>query len=209
MGNIKNTLIELVIRHFKDSNNKKRSEKAAKKRAEIMSHNKPVIIAAILHKTSKQSAKKESKEKKQGDLEDLEDVTSGKPKSENIRANSGYGINSGYADISKHYGISPAVVYTDYNKIWSHLGKFKAGTLYDKTSKIGAVTESSREMVSEETVDKATKHFKYFVRGEIVGDFGFVPPVGINIDSKDWEKYRFMSMLSIYRPLLKLKMTTL
>ena len=64
--------------------------------------------------------------------------------------------------------------------------------------------ESSREMVSMETLDKAAKHFKYFVRGEVLGDIGLVPPTGANINSKDWEKYRLMTFMSIYQPLLKL-----
>jgi hypothetical protein len=37
---------------------------------------------------------------------------------------------------------------------------------------------------------------------------GLVPPVGIGVNSKDWEKYRVMSQMSIYKPLIKLKMST-
>ena len=68
--------------------------------------------------------------------------------------------------------------------------------------------ESTREMVSTETMEKAAKHFKYFVVGEVLGDVGLVTPFGLNISSKEWEKYRLMSMMSVYRPLLKLKWAT-
>ena len=64
--------------------------------------------------------------------------------------------------------------------------------------------ESSREMVSYETINKAERYFKYFVMGELMGEVGLVPPVGVGINSKDWEKYRLMTFMSIYRPLLKL-----
>ena len=55
---------------------------------------------------------------------------------------------------------------------------------------------------------KAAKHFRYFVSGDVVGDIGYVPPTGLNINSKDWEKYKLMSMMSIYQPLIKLKSIT-
>jgi len=64
--------------------------------------------------------------------------------------------------------------------------------------------ESTREMVGMETIEKAAKHFKYFVMGEVMGDIGYVPPTGLGINSKDWEKYRLMTQISFYRPLLKL-----
>ena len=70
---------------------------------------------------------------------------------------------------------------------------------------IKQLTESSKEMVSFETVDKAAKHFKYFVVGEIMDSVpGYVPPTGSNINSKDWEKYRVMTMMSIYQPIIAL-----
>ena len=118
--------------------------------------------------------------------------------------------NGGYGTVSKVYGTAPSVKYTDYNKLFSHLGSFKAKGMYEdaeSSAKTGQ-GESTREMVSTETADKAAKHFKYFVRGEVMGDIGYVPPAGASINSKDWEKYRMMSMMSIYQPIIKLKSST-
>ena len=118
-------------------------------------------------------------------------------------------VNGGYGTVNKHYGISPSVKYTDYNKIWGHLGSFRAKGMYENDESSNEIAmkngESTREMVSTETLDKAAKHFKYFVRGEIMGDIGLVPPTGVNIDSKEWEKYLLMMKMSIYQPILKLE----
>ncbi len=118
--------------------------------------------------------------------------------------------NGGYGTVSKVYSQAPVVKYVNYDKLFSHLGSFRAKGMYEDTessTKTGQ-GESTREMVSTETADKAAKHFKYFVRGEVTGDIGFVPPVGANINSKEWEKYRTMSMMSIYKPIIKLKSVT-
>lgn len=120
--------------------------------------------------------------------------------------------NGGYGTVSKVYGAAPAVKYVNYDKLFSHLGIFKAKGMYEnlgtRETDIKQTTESSREMVSTETIEKAAKHFKYFVTGEIINDLGYVPPVGIGISSKDWEKYRLMSKMSIYLPIIKLKSGT-
>ena len=117
-------------------------------------------------------------------------------------------MHGGYGTIKPYVGMSPYVKYADYGKIWGHLGTFRtnaSGSAEETVHKIAMNNgESSREMVSYETINKAERHFKYFVMGELVGEVGLVPPVGIGIDSKDWEKYRLMTFMSIYRPLLKL-----
>jgi len=119
--------------------------------------------------------------------------------------------NGGYGTVSKHYGISPSVKYADYNKLFGYLGSFRAMSMYEDFYADMASTpdasgnESSREMVSKETMEKAAKYFKYFVTGDILGDIGFIPPFGANISPKEWEKYRLMSQMSIYRPLIALK----
>ena len=118
--------------------------------------------------------------------------------------------NGGYGTVSKVYGQAPVVKYVNYDKLFSHLGSFRAKGMYEdaeNSAKTGQ-GESTREMVSTETADKAAKHFKYFVRGEVIGDIGYVPPVGANINSKEWEKYRMMSMMSIYKPIIMLKSVT-
>ncbi len=123
-------------------------------------------------------------------------------------------VNGGYGTVSKHYGMSPKVKYVNYDKIFSHLGNFRSKGMYENFDngdlEIAAknVTESSREMISKETMEKAAKHFKYFVMGDNLSDVGFIPPFGSGINSKDWEKYRLMTKMSIYQPLIKLKWAT-
>lgn len=120
--------------------------------------------------------------------------------------------NGGYGTVSKVYGAAPVAKYINYDKLFSHLGTFKAKGMYENIEENAIeskkLAESTREMVSTETMEKAAKHFKYFVRGEVMGDIGYVPPVGMGINSKEWEKYRLMSMMSIYKPLIKLKSAT-
>ena len=120
--------------------------------------------------------------------------------------------NGGYGTVSKAYGAAPVVKYVNYDKLFNHLGIFKAKGMYEdlgtRETDIKQTTESTREMVSNETMEKAAKHFKYFVVGEITGDIGYVPPVGIGVSSKDWEKYRLMSKMSVYQPIIKLKSGT-
>jgi len=120
--------------------------------------------------------------------------------------------NGGYGTVSKVYGTTPVVKYTDYGKLFSHLGTFRAKGMYEdleeREMKTKQMIASTREMVSTETMEKAAKHFKYFLVGELMTDVGYVPPVGIGINSKDWEKYRLMTKMSIYQPLIKLKNAT-
>lgn len=120
--------------------------------------------------------------------------------------------NGGYGTVSGVYGAAPVAKYANYSKLFSHLGIFKAKGMYEhlgtRESDIKQITESTKEMVSTETMEKAAKHFKYFVRGDVMGDVGYIPPVGIGVNSKDWEKYRLMSQMSIYQPIIKLKSTT-
>ena len=111
--------------------------------------------------------------------------------------------------------MSPAVKYTDYGKIWSHLGTFRTYKMFkhldDVSNAVLANGERSREMISNETQMMAARNFKYFMRTatmEAHGDFmtvvSMVPPVGSRIDSREWEKYLLMMKMSIYQPLLRL-----
>lgn len=119
-------------------------------------------------------------------------------------------LNGGYGTVSRENGYAAASKskYVNYNKLFSYLGSFRSKGMYEdsdgKQFEANAA-ERTREMVSMETIEKVAKHFKYFVRGEVMGDVGFVPPMGLGVDSKEWEKYRMMSMMSIYRPLIAMK----
>lgn len=120
-------------------------------------------------------------------------------------------FNGGYGTIAKESGYMPKPRYLNYNYIFSHIGQFRSKSMYENSDAISNgeifqnVSESSREMVSTDLIDRASRHYKYFFRGDILGDLGYVPPIGTDIDSKEWEKYRLMFMMSIYRPLFAMK----
>lgn len=197
LGGIENTLIKLITTNFMELKGKNKTINKSRKK------NKPVLnsISSILINSAVKKVKDENKDIiKEENLEETTEEEH-KDKKEVI-------VNGGYGTISTHYGISPGAKYTNYDKIWSHIGSFRAYAAHEGAKNSNEVAmnngESSREMVSTETMDKAAKHFKYFVSGDTMGDIGFVPPVGININSKDWEKYRLMTQMSIYRPLIKL-----
>ena len=198
MSSINNTLTELIVKNFTEIKKKIN----IKKTKNINTQNNNLSISAVLISSEIKKIKDENKEtKSEENLEEAaEDDTENKKK---------ITVNGGYGTVSKHYGISPVVKYTDYNKIWGHLGSFRTYNMYgnndESPNEIAMQNgESSRQMVSMETIDKAAKHFKYFLRGELMGEVGIIPPVGLNINSKDWEKYRLMTLMSIYQPLIKL-----
>lgn len=110
---------------------------------------------------------------------------------------------AGYLSKAKDYVdyLKPSKV--DYGKIWSYLKGFtplkeaeKAD--YEAPAKEADAAESTREMVSTETIDKALWDMKYLGRS-----FSFIPSGGV--DSKEWEKFLLMLKMSIYRPLLMAK----
>jgi len=199
LTNIKSTLVELIIKNFFEMKSKKRRNKIKTTDGNRLRHTSKFSISSILINSKIKEIKHRSRKKV---LQEDEWTTIIDDESETV-------VNGGYGTVSKHYGASPSVNYTDYDKIWGHLGGFKTRSMYEGIESLnnGSVknSESSGQLVSTETLDKAAKHFKYSVPGEILGDVGFVPPFGSNINSKDWEKYRLMTMMSIYQPLLKLK----
>ena len=196
------TLIEIITKNFFGAGRKKRPKKRADRLSFGLSISNLISSSSItIAKQSKIEAVRKEKDF-DGDIEE--------------KANDGSSTisNGGYGTISKHYGISPVVKHLDYTKLFSYLGAFRAKGMYEDLAygdMGGAASngdESTRQMVSKETMEKAAKHFKYFVRGDVLGDIGLVPPVGLNIDSGEWEKYRLMGMMSVYRPLLALKRAT-
>ncbi len=205
MGNIKSTLLELVTHNFSEINKKRRLNKKNNKKTKTkFIHNSTFSISTILMNSTIRESKNKEKESKE---EDLEETAEEEQEDKNKVI-----VNSGYGTINKHYGMSSVAKYADYNKIWGHLGSFKTYNMHWNNESSNNITikngESSREMVSMGTLDKAAKHFKYFVGGELLGEVGLAPPVGSDINSKDWEKYRLMTFMSIYKPLLKLMHST-
>ena len=205
VGKIKETLAELILRNFIEVSThktKKHVKNQFSKRANKRISGQKSSIAAIIQNIAVNSITADENTS-EGKKENLEITAEEKPEDKEEKP-----VHGGYGTIKAYAGISPGVKYTDYGKIWSHLGTFRTNAYgsAEKTQIQIAMDngESSREMVSYETMNKAERHFKYFVMGDLVGEVGLVPPVGIGIDSKDWEKYRLMTFMSIYRPLLKL-----
>ena len=204
MAKIKETLVELILRNFSEANSskaKRRPKRQIPGGAQRASGQKPSIAAVIRNIAANSAAANENAgESKNENLEIAAEEKSDE-KQEKV-------VHGGYGTIKHYVGMSPYVKYSDYSKIWGHLGAFRANSYgSDEKTQIQVAIdngESSREMVSYETINKAEKHFKYFVIGELVGEVGLVPPTGLGVSSKDWEKYRLMTFMSIYRPLLKL-----
>ena len=194
-------LLELII--FNMPNRKK--TKRQKINSKIFPPKKGAIppgISNVISNALKQAkaSRKDKNDKSEIKLEDTaEEIDDGKGKDRPA---------GGYGTIKPYVGMSPYVQYADYNRIWKHIGSFTTngayGNSFERASLRSSVSESTGILVSMEVVEKAQKHFKYFVRGDIMGDVGYVPPFGAGIDSKDWEKYRMMTQMSIYMPLLKL-----
>ena len=207
MGKINETLAELILTNLTKigiNNPSKKTMKNRKVNKAISKHKSSIaaIVANIAINSLKASADDD-----QGKTKDILEHTA-----EEELENKEEKVHGGYGSIKHYFGISPYTNYANYDKIWSHLGRFRSYGAYELIENENSVVmgngESTRQMISKETMEKAAKHFKYFVMGEVAGDIGFVPPVGLNIDSGEWEKYRLMSMMSIYRPLLALKRAT-
>lgn len=204
---INNTLAELIIssiaelkRKRKESVRRKKHINAQKSGGNSNSVNPVSIGISNIIANSKPIKNKKNKEaKKELKLEEAaEEAEDGKEK-ESL---------GGYGTIKHYNGMLPYVQYANYGKIWSHIGAFASKSAYEnpleRASLRSSMSESTGILVSMEVIEKAQKHFKYFVRGDIMGDIGYVPPFGSGIDSKDWEKYRLMTQMSVYMPLLKL-----
>ncbi len=213
VGKIKETLVELILRNFSEANAhkaKKRIKKQFSKRVNKRISGQKSSIATIIQNivansiTSDEDTSDGKKEKLEIAAEEKLEDKEEKP------------VHGGYGTIKPYAGISPYVKYADYSKIWGHLGTFRTYKMFEHLDNVNnAVSingESSREMISERTMDMAARNFKFFGNMNInntAQDYytitSLVPPVGANIDSKDWEKYVLMMKMSIYQPLIALK----
>jgi len=193
LSKIKETLIEIITKSFLKVK-KKRIVNKQRSRFFLNSF----LINSSIRKIKEDKPKKAKKEKELE--EECEGITSVDKNDQ---------VNGGYGTVNKHYGATPVTKYVDYNKLWGHLGSYRTYGTYGNVESANDIAmkngESSREMVSTETLEKAARHFKYFMVGDVMGDVGFVPPFGSKINSKEWEKYRLMNMMSIYKPLIALK----
>lgn len=208
MGKINETLIELILKNLIKIKNGNQGGNAINKRRHhraVLRHKSSIAaIAASIAANSLKAASQEDDNKADDNLE--------RAAAEETENNEEKAVHGGYGTIKPYSGMPPHTNYVNYDKIWGHLGRFIAYGAYGRIEDESRVAmengESTRQMISKETMEKAAKHFKYFVMGEVAGDIGFVPPAGLNISSGEWEKYRLMSMMSVYRPLLALKRAT-
>jgi hypothetical protein len=195
----KKGIAEITRRAIAELHNKKRRQ-----RLRYPKNNKSITRAGIvknLLRISIESSIEDAKTGKEGKEEEIEIIP--------VEKEDELNINGGYGTVSKSTGYAPQIIYANYDRIWSNLGAFKSKSMFENSNSFQSSnnekTETTRQMVETETIEKAEKHFKYFVLGDSVGDVGFTPPVGIGVNSKEWEKYRMMTMMSVYRPLLALK----
>ena len=200
MSTVKHTLTELIVRNFIDAKKKaarrknsktpKRKNKAVRDRSSISA-----VISNIL--TNLRINEFENKEK---EPKDQEQSAQEEPEEESV-------VHGGYGTVKPYAGMSPYSAYVNYDKIWGHVGTFRSQSMYDKINEgFFSQTESKSTgvLVDNKVIEKAERHFKYFMPGDLVGDVGYVPPVGTRIDSRDWEKYKIMTQMSFYRSLLAL-----
>ena len=212
VGNAKETLVEVVLRDLVDKGNKESKGVKARssKRAPRATPRHKSSIATIITNIILNSLKENTDDVEKQSDDTLEQTTE---ESENEKENA---VHGGYGTIKPYVGMSPYVKYVDYRKIWSHLGTFRTYRMFEHLDDVSntalANGESSRGMISERTMDMGARTFKYFVKtniNNITQDFmtvtSLVPPLGANVDSKEWEKYTLMMKMSIYQPLIKLR----
>lgn len=125
---------------------------------------------------------------------------------EKEESHGGYGTSK-----RSSYAAGVASSYTDYGKLFSYLGTFKANTGKDiesATQMISKILDEGNKFffLDTETMDMGVKHIKYFNMGlKLSGDMSTVP-LG-NVNSKDWEMFKLWSKID---PVMyKLKMDTL
>ena len=102
--------------------------------------------------------------------------------------------SGGYGTISKGYSISVSSSYTDYNKLFSYIGNFRAASSnsqFDSESR-GQLNDS-RELVSSDSVERGARHVRYFAQGNNIDTNSLVPIAGMN--SSEWEQFKLWMKL--------------
>lgn len=208
---VKRTLMDLVAKNFVEVNKKKNNGKAKVKEVQELNSKPHVVVNRqssnikfsinniFINSNDNETLEKDDEDESKE--ENLEETTS---ESEIKKEKT---VQGGYGTVKPYSGTSPYTNYANYNKIWGHLGIFKTNSMFNNTDSNQIAMnngESSREMVSTETAEKAARHFKYNMVGDVLGGVGYIPPTGANVNSKDWEKYRTMSQMSIYKPIIAL-----
>ena len=191
------TLVEKVLKHF----SKVKIKRAEVKIPEIKTLNKnqknksikpnfdsKVPISSIINlmiKAALEEAKLSRKEKKEPEKKSYNQVK------EEPNVAGGYGAVKSYTS-----GVVSS--YTDYAKIFSYLGRFRARSAYqsmnDSNSQISG--DKGFSVASAETMDKAAKHIRYFRQpgrefGVGAGAFDLLSlvPMG-GMDAAEWTEFK-------------------
>ena len=113
---------------------------------------------------------------------------------EKEESHGGYGTSRRSA-----YAAGAVSSYTDYGKLFSYLGAFKANSGQNIENAADMMNRALNEgnkffFLDTETIDMGVKHIKYFNMGlKLSGDMSAVPMGGVN--SKDWEMFKLWSKI--------------
>lgn len=208
---MKNTTLADRIADFSKVKLRKASVKIPKLRIKA-SMPKPkraneIPVSSIVSILIKNAVEKTKKEKKEMPVEEEKSYKIAKEGRE-------LEINGGYGAVSKNYGMSPRSSYSDYGKMFSHLGTFRAKQPYeDMAEHVGAINKamdsSSFTLVDSETLQKGGWFVKYCAhpgRFDIYSALGsLVCPIP-SMNSSEWEKFKLLMMID--KPLYTLKIST-
>ncbi len=179
------------------------AQKKQKIRVKKSSSQIPVsVLINILINNSVENIKREAKEKSSEQTDKSYSIIKDN-KDENI---------GGYGTSSKNYGGIQAS-YADYEKIFNHVGKFRAYGMYKSFANPDGQTNAEKgfSMASAETMDKAASHIKYFRlsgREFGVGAGGYdtmsMVPMG-GMDIAEWQEFKMWFLLDKVAYYLKRK----
>ncbi len=181
------------------------NRKSKKKRIILKSGNGSNSISSIVNlfiKSAFEKAKKDKKEK-----QPLEEK-SYKVIQEDFSLN----LNGGYGTISRSYGSAPANSYVDYAKIFSYLGKFRAGSPYEQVEGLEALNKTlesgSFTLVETENMNKGARYVRHFGGGKDLNPLSYLNPLSLvpvaGMNSGEWEQFKMWMKLESVMYLLKI-----
>ncbi len=173
------------------------SLETGKKRAAVqkMDGNAPVLsmpavsIAEILIRSAVEKAKTSIKEKAKSEESAIYTIL----KEEKPSATGGYGA------VSKGYGAAPSASYADYEKLFSHLGKFRAQSAYENVGKdnpdaTNSPADGGFRLIDAETMERGAKYVKFFMPANSeLSPISAVPVAGMS--SSEWEQFKLWMKL--------------
>src|SRR3989338_6596071 len=176
-----------------------------KQRAKAQKPSPQVPISTLVNifiRNSIETAREEAKEKPPAQTVKIYSIIKDN-KEENI---------GGYGTVSKNYGGIQAS-YVDYEKIFSHVGKFKAQGMYQPFANSDGQNNAEKgfSMASADTIDKAAAHIKYFRHGGrefgvgagVYDTMSMVPMGGMDV--AEWQEFKMWFLLDKVAYYLKRK----